>query len=139
MAYATREQLEDIWGADFVSDLLPADVDVDVALGRALAQASAEIDTHLSARYELPLATLPAAMVAPCANIAVYMLAIRHSALTSTIEDRYKQTTELLQRIADGKAGLGADEPQVTTDPDASSGGAYFSASERLFSRRLLP
>lgn len=139
MIYATQEQLEDVWGADFVSDLLPEDVDAQTAIAGALARASAEIDTHLSARYELPLNSLPGALITPCANIAVYMLAIRHTALTSTIEDRYKQTTELLQRIADGKAGLGADEPQVTTDPDASTGGAFFSAADRLFSRRTLP
>lgn len=139
MIYATRTEIEEIWGADFVSDLLPEDVNADTAFAGALAQASAEIDIHLSARYQLPLAVAPAGLVTPCVNIAVYDLAIRHTALTSTIEDRYKQAVELLERIADGKAGLGADEPRVTADPEASSGGAFFSANERLFSRRTLP
>lgn len=139
MIYATQAQLEDVWGADFVSDLLPEDVDAATAIAGALARASAEIDTHLSARYELPLASAPDAMVTPCANIAVYMLAIRHTALTTTIEDRYKQTVDLLERIADGKAGLGSHEPRVSTDPDTSAGGAFFSADARLFSRSRLP
>lgn len=139
MIYATQAQLEDVWGADFVSDLLPEDVDAATAVSGALARASGEIDTHLSARYALPLDTLPTAMVTPCANIAVYLLAIRHTALTSTIEDRYKETVELLKRIADGKAGLGADEPRVSTDPEASTGGAYFSSDARLFGRGRLP
>lgn len=139
VAYATRANIEAIWGEQFVVDLLPLDVDPDQAFGNALAQASAEIDTHLSARYSTPLPGQPAALVMPAVNIAVYYLAIRHTSLTTTIEDRYKQAVKLLERIADGKAGLGADEPSVSPDPDASSGGAAFSANERVFSRSKLP
>lgn len=139
MAYATRQNIEDIWGEQFALDLLREDVDADIAFGRALDQASGEIDTHLSARYATPIAGQPAALVTPAVNIAVYYLAISHSVLTPTIEERYKQTVKLLERIADGKAGLGADEPKVSSDGDASSGGAYFTANDRRFSRRTLP
>lgn len=139
MIYATRQQLEEVWGPDFVSDLLPEDVDVQAAVDGALERASAEIDSHLSARYPLPLASAPAALVTPCASIAVYMLAIRHTALTTTIEERYKQAIELMKRIADGKAGLGEAEPRVSADTDASTGGAFFSSGPRLFSRERLP
>jgi phage gp36-like protein len=145
MRYATREQLEKVWGAAFVAGLLPADIIADEAddgeapegaiaeaIDGALDLASDEIDLHLSARYTLPLAAPPAVLVTPCANIAVYILANRHTALTETIEDRYEQATKLLERIADGKAGLGADEPSVA-GPDASAGGAAFSADERQF------
>ena len=78
---------------------------------------------------------MPAVLVQPAVNIAVYILANRHTALTQTIEDRYSQATDLLKRIADGKAGLGADEPRVSADSGASTGGAAFSADERLFKR----
>lgn len=139
MIYATRQQLEEVWGPDFLSDLLPDDVDAGTAIDGALARASAEIDSYLSARYVLPLSMQPSVLITPCANVAVYMLANRHTALTATIEDRYKQTLELMKRIADGKAGLGEAEPRVSTDPDASTGGAFFAAGERLFSRERLP
>ncbi|MCO5082649.1 MAG: DUF1320 domain-containing protein [Rhizobiaceae bacterium] len=139
MAYATRQNIEDIWGEQFSLDLLRPDTDADIAFARALDQASGEIDTHLSARYRTPIDGQPAALVTPCVNIAVYTLAISHASLTPTIEERYKQTIALLQRIADGKAGLGADEPSVSTDGDASAGGAYFTANDRKFSRRTLP
>ena len=139
MIYASREQLEEVWGADFIGGLLPEDVDTAEAVGGALARASGEIDLYLSARYPLPLAAAPAALITPCANIAVYMLAIRHTALTTTIEERYKQTVDLLKRIADGKAGLGEDEPRVSTDPGTSAGGAFFTSSPRVFSRDRLP
>lgn len=140
MSYATRQLIEEVWGEQFVLDLLPADVDADEAIATALERASGEIDTHLSARYQTPIAGQPAALVTPAVSIAVYNLAIRHSSLTTTIEDRYKQAVDLLKRIADGKAGLGADEPRVVSDdPNASGGGAAFSANGRIFSRRTLP
>lgn len=139
MIYATLEQMEEDWGAGFLGDLLPEDVAYADAFQTALSKASAEIDLHLSARYTLPLQTAPAGLVTPCIAIATYRVAVRHTALTTTIEDRYKQAVELLERIADGKAGLGAEEPRVTSDPDASSGGAFFTANGRLFSRGSLP
>ena len=139
MSYATRADMEDIWGEQFVVDLLPEDVDGDIAIGRALERAGGEIDTHLSARYATPIPGKPSALVTPCVNIAVYGLAIRHTTLTETIEDRYKQAVALLQRIAEGKAGLGTDEPTVSSDPDVAGSGAAFSANKRVFSRGTLP
>lgn len=139
MPYATQAQLEQVWGEGFVADLLPDDVEPAEAIASALQSASDEIDVYLSVRYPLPLDGTPAALVTPSANIAVYILANRHTALTETIEERYKQTVKMLERIADGKAGLGQDEPKVSTGDVASAGGAAFSANERIFSRRTLP
>ena len=141
MAYASRQDMEDLWGVDFVSQLLAADVDGDVAIARALERASADIDLHLSARYTTPIAGNPLGLVTPAVNIAVYNLAIKHAVLTKTIEDRFKAAIAMLERIADGKAGLGENEPSVSSDGDgdSSSGGAYFEANERRFSRRTLP
>jgi len=135
MAYATRTDIEDLWGADFLGDLLPDDVVLEDAVAGALDRASAEIDAHLSARYPLPLDAAPQVLVTPAVNIAVYMLANRHAALTTTIEDRYEQAIDLLKRIAEGKAGLGDAEPRVSAEAGTSTGGATFSANERLFGR----
>lgn len=140
MSYATRADIEEIWGETFVADILPEDVDADASVLSALSLASNEIDVYLSARYSLPLATRPAVLVSPAVDIAIYKLANRHSSLTNTIEDRYKFAIALLERIADGKAGLGADEPSVSGEASgASSGGAYFQANPRLFTRRSIP
>ena len=139
MAYATRAMIEEIWGAEFVGDLLNPDVDASEAIDSALARASGEVDVHLSSRYTTPLPGLPEALKMPTVNIAVYNLAIRHAMLTTTIEDRYKQAVDLLKRIADGKAGLGADEPKVSQDPSVSPDGASFSANKRIMGRDRLP
>ena len=135
MPYATKADIENIWGADFLGDILPEDVDAAAAVADALAYASSEIDAHLSARYQLPLAGSPAALVMPAVNIAVYTLANRHAALTKTIEDRYEDATDLLKRMADGKAGLGPDEPRVDTGGDGAGQGAAFFAQPRLYGR----
>lgn len=136
MDYVTRAKIEEIWGAEYVSDILPEDVDADLAIATAIGNASDQIDIHLSARYSLPLSSAPSVLAQPCADITLYILANRHTALTQTIEDRYKAAVELLQRIAEGKAGLGAGEPRVDdADPDTSTDGASFSADPRLFGR----
>ena len=136
MTYATKADIESLWGADFLGDLLPEDVDGDAAVETALQFAASEIDAHLSARYELPLAMPPAILVAPASNIAVYVLANRHSSLTTTIEERYEQSVELLKRIAEGKAGLGAAEPAISVDGASSDSGAAFFADPRDWRRR---
>lgn len=139
MIYATRADLEELWGVEFVGDILPEDVDADASIASALDVASRDVDAYLSVRYPLPLPSAPAVLKSPTVDIAVYKLANRHSALTQTIEDRYEFAIKLLERIADGKAGLGVDEPRVSNDPGTSSGGAAFSANTRLFSRRTIP
>ncbi len=138
MIYATKADIEEIWGAGFLADILPEDVDAEAAVAAALKRASEVIDLHLSARYELPLATLPPGLVGPAADIAVYLLANRHAVLTTTMEDRHKDAVDLLGRIGTGRAGLGVAEPRVSTDGDADAAagsGAAFSANPRRFTR----
>ncbi|WP_273792382.1 gp436 family protein [Brucella anthropi] len=139
MNYATKDDIEDLWGDGFVQSILPEDVDVDEAIASALDFASRDVDGYLSARYPLPLPTCPVVLKSPTVDIAVYKLANRHVALTNTIEDRYKYAIRFLERLADGKAGLGVDEPRVSSDPTTSSGGAAFSADSRLFTRDSIP
>ncbi|WP_317993216.1 gp436 family protein [Bartonella gliris] len=140
MAYASKRLIEELWGDDFLDDLCGMDESSDPvfseqAIARALEQASGEIDVHLSHRYCVPIAGQPAALGMICVNIAVYNLAIRHTALTTTIEDRYKQAVELLKRIAEGKAGLGIDEPKIMSEDGPVKDGAFFHAKPRLMGR----
>ncbi|KAA6405749.1 DUF1320 domain-containing protein [Candidatus Tokpelaia sp.] len=137
MAYAAKETMEKIWGKQFIADLLADDVEAAESVADALEQASGEMDLHLSARFKCPIEGAPLALQMLCANIAVYILANRHTALTTTIEDRYKQAVKMLERIAEGKAGLGADTPGIDIGGEISSSGAAFSAGPRLMGRWL--
>lgn len=138
MTYATRADIEELFGTEYITDLFDDGVDENQALASALSRASAEINTHLSARYDTPISGQPEALKTPCINIAIYNLAVRHTHLTEAIRERYKDSVDLLKRIADGKAGLGEDEPKVSSDSNTSDGGASFSANTRLFSRGSL-
>ncbi|WP_208436003.1 gp436 family protein [Bartonella phoceensis] len=140
MAYANKILIEELWGQDFLDDLcgMAENSDrgvLDQAIARALEQASGEIDVHLSHRYPVPIAGQPMALGMICVNIAVYNLAIRHTALTTTIEDRYKQAVDLLKRIAEGKAGLGVDEPKIMSEDGPICDGAFFTAKPRVMGR----
>ncbi len=56
MAYATRADIEAIYGPAHLETLVPADVDLDAAVTRAIAAAQGMIDPYLRKRYNLPLA-----------------------------------------------------------------------------------
>lgn len=138
MTYATRADIIAIYGDDFLTNLTPPDLpDADAAVDQALADAGAEIDGYLSARYALPLGRSPLGLRRPCIDIAAYVLANSHTRLTTTIEDRYKHATDYLTKIAKGVIGLGLAEPVVDAGGGAASGtsGAAFSARPRRFGR----
>ncbi|MBI1495398.1 gp436 family protein [Halocynthiibacter styelae] len=140
MQYATRSDIVNIYGAEYLEDLTPVDVaDPQAAVDQALDDASAEIDGYLSARYDLPLPRQPRLLRRPCVDIAAYILANAHTRLTDTMEKRYDQAISFLTKIAAGKAGLGADEPDadLPATGSVSSGeeGLSFSARPRRFGR----
>lgn len=138
MTYATRSTIAEIYGPEFLADLTRDDVpDASAAVDRALAQASAEIDGWISARYKLPLGTQPKVLERPCVDIAAYILANSHASLTVTIEDRYKFAVDFAKAIGAGRAGLGEAEPSAAVDgATGTSSGADFSANPRRFGRR---
>lgn len=136
MAYATKADIDQMYGPELLTSMLADDIDQAAAVASALAKASTEIDTYLSARYSLPLKAEQPALEMPAINIAVYNLANRHTFLTDTIRQRYEDAIALLKRIGDGKAGLGAGEPSVSTgDGGTAEDGAAFFAPERIFTR----
>lgn len=139
MTYATRESMEAIYSADFIARLVDLDNDGtdEAQITEALAAATSEIDSHLGQRYSVPLAVVPAFIARYCADIAVYTLANTATRLTEDIENRYKNATRHLERIADGKAGLGEaeDANSAQADPDTGSSNIMIDADGRRFTR----
>lgn len=137
--YASKLDILEIYGEEFLKDILPEDVsndsDANIAIEKSIVNASAEIDGYLSARYELPLSSSPAVLKRPCIDITAYVLANRQSRLTDTIETRYEQAIDFLKMIAKGQAGLGKDEPRISTGTGSSVSGSAFSAQKRNFGR----
>lgn len=133
MAYATQADIVDRYGE---ADLLviadrngDAVVDADV-VARALADAAAEIDTYVSAKYALPLPSVPDVLVRINVDIAVYRLSTDAAQATEERRQRYEDCLAQLKDISKGIASLGISQP-----PPSSNGGAVLIGNARIFKR----
>lgn len=140
MIYATRQDILDREGADalYAAADRNRDGQVDVvAVDLKLADASAEIDTFLSLRYPLPLATVPPALTRLCIDITLYRLSLSADVLTKELRQRYEDAISLLNKMSRGDVGLGIP---VASEP-AHAGGEVkgdeilITAEPRLFTR----
>ena len=137
MPYATQADLIDRFGETELAqrtnrvDGLTIDV---VVLGRALADADAEIDSYLATRYALPLATVPAVLVRLGADLARYRL--YDDGVPETVRLRYQDAVSLLKRMASGEVRVAGS----TVLPVATGGGQAVAVMtpERVFSAALL-
>lgn len=122
MAYATRADMEARFGLDeLVARTNRAGgttVDADV-LGRALADADAEIDGYLASRYNLPLPTVPPVLARIACDIARYRL--WEDIASDDVRRRYEDARRLLEAISKGVVSLGlpanlpeAQKPQLS-------------------------
>lgn len=144
MAYATQADIVTLYGDDA---LVVADRDGDglpdaAAVARALDHASAEIDTHLAARYPLPLASVPMMLTSWAVDIAVYRLALSADVLSDEHRRRYEDALAGLKRVAEGKAALvfpaDPDAETPETPVDTSPHPIVVGGPERLFTRQTL-
>ena len=134
MSYATPAQVTERHGADAVLLLTDRDGDgvADTgAIERALADASAEIDTYLAAKYQLPLSETPSVLTRLAADIAVYRLAVSADRRIEEHRVRYDDAVKLLVRIAKGEASLGLASP-------AAPSRSWTQSRPRRFSRETM-
>lgn len=140
MIYAAQADIEALYGSDalFVADR-DGDGTVDApAVARALASASAEIDSYLAVRYELPLPGTHDILVQICVDIALYRLANAGDVMTSEHRQRFEDALASLERISKGRMAL--QLPVDAGDPDAPAGPRPIVSAgpPRLFSRTSL-
>ncbi|MCA0175231.1 MAG: DUF1320 domain-containing protein [Proteobacteria bacterium] len=119
--YATQADLVERFGATELAQL--SNPGGGGALGaveidRALADASAEIDSYLAGRYALPLATVPPVLARLAADIARYRL--YDQAAPELVKERYAAAVKLLVALAGGTAQLGL--AATDTQPTAAAG-----------------
>ena len=139
MPYATTEQATERYGADLVLLLTDRDGDGAADTGlfdRAFADADAEIDTYLAAKYQLPLSETPAVLTRLAIDIAVYRLASEADRLTDERRQRYDDAVKLLARIAKGEASLGLASPGAPSRAFSSASSA--TSRPRRFSRQTM-
>jgi phage gp36-like protein len=111
MAYATAAELATRYGADRLVHLTDRDGDGigdDPMINQAIADAEAEIDGYLAARYQLPLPTVPAILARIACDIAIYrLLSLRAMGDIDDARRRYEDARRLLEAIAKGMVSLG--------------------------------
>lgn len=121
MPYATQQDLVDRFGYEQLAQLSDRDagtvVDATV-VGRALADADAEIDGYLAALYALPLASTPPLVLRLACDIARYRLF--GDRVTDQVRQLYTDAVRDLKSIAsgaikvDGAAALPVSDAAVT-------------------------
>jgi len=133
MSYASQQGIVDRYGEEALLLLADRDgdglVDPDV-IGQALADSEAEIDAYLAARYQLPLAVVPAVLTRLAVDIVVYRLAADAGPATEERRQRYEDAVDLLRRISRGEASLGLSEA-----PASTGGGVHMTSAPRRFGR----
>lgn len=106
-----------------------------LALG--LSDSSSQMDGYLSARYALPLSSIPQNLVRLCCDLTRYRLASMSGAgITDEIVERYKLSLKELEQLAKGAISLGLPEATANAEDSEFSGAVFFSNNQnRVFSR----
>lgn len=137
MPYATPDDMIRHLGEADVIALTDREMSgqIDAAvLNDALEMASAEIDTYLASRYELPLTAIPKYLASVCCDVARYRLSGNSGTLQTTIAvERYRDAIAFLKLAADGKITLGATAQGM---PIQAHNTIEFVAGTRVFSSR---
>ncbi|HMS05352.1 MAG TPA: DUF1320 domain-containing protein [Burkholderiaceae bacterium] len=140
MSYATQADMVDRFGeAELVqrTNRLTGGTAIDtVVLGRALADADAEVNGYLAVRYAMPLAATPPVITRVACDLARYYL--HDDKVPDTVRQRYEDAVALLKRLAAGDVTLG---PDAAAPPPAAAPGSVAEAVQapaRLFGASLL-
>jgi len=132
MSYCTQQDMIERFGEEEIiqlTDVANIGVIDRVVLDNAIADATAEIDSYLTA-YTLPLATIPAKFTRLACDIARYFL--YDDVATDEVEKRFDIATEYLKLIATGKIVLG---PDVTGQSPTSENTPLIESEPALFAR----
>ncbi len=136
MPYATLQDLVDRFGYEQLAQLSDRDSGVTVdegVVGRALADADAEIDGYLTALYALPLASVPALLVRMACDIARYRLF--GDRVTEQVRQLYTDAVRDLKAIASGAIKIDGAAPLA---PSAASTTIKVSAPSPMFGSETL-
>jgi len=132
--YCTKQGMIDRFGQEELVQLTdrsnpPADIIDDTVLNRALDDADSVINGYLSARYTLPLATVPTSLSRYAADIARFFL--YDDSATERVEKAYDKAISFLKDVSRGIASVGADQagekPVDSNQAQMVSGGRIFS------------
>ncbi|MGD9575176.1 phage protein Gp36 family protein [Desulfovibrio sp.] len=139
--YATVADMQARYGAQLVALAgTTADKQVDLAaVERALTAACAEIDVVLSVRYAVPISITPVPPVLRriAEDLAASALPRNGASEASMYERRAREARDLLDKLAAGKAALGAGASPAQPSGQSTKGGIAYHAPSSDFRRKL--
>jgi phage gp36-like protein len=123
MPYCTATAFKERFGTEEHDQLLASGTDRTYAA--AAADADAVVDGYIGTRYKLPLATIPAFVVAIAADLTRYEL--YEEAPTKEVIERRKMALDMLRDIKDGNLILpGADTSEAPATISVSAAPIVF-------------
>ena len=139
--YATVADMQARYGAQLVALAgTTADKQVDLAaVERALTAACAEMDLVLSVRYAVPIGITPVPPVLRriAEDLAASALPRNGASEASMYERRAREARDLLDKLAAGKAELGAGASPAQPSGQSTRGGIAYHAPSSDFRRKL--
>lgn len=144
MLYASVQDITNRYALDFLHTIVDESDEKSLnttAIQKALLDASGLIDSYLSIRYTIPLVTYPDLLKRLCVDIALYWLSPDAGTATEEKRQRYEDALAWLERIAQGKTGLGIVDsrtPNKKLKGRSVSDGVLIQSNTRLFSRNTL-
>lgn len=131
--YVTRDEIISKMGHAHLTRVADADsdgtADVD-PVSQAITDISSLIDSFLSARYDLPLTTVPAVLGMYATDGVLYRLAETTGVPTKEQRQRYEDMLAWLKMVAKGTADLGLDTP-----PESAGSKVRTSTATRQWTR----
>ena len=139
--YATVADMQARYGAQLVALAgTTADKQVDLAaVERALTAACAEIDVVLSVRYAVPIGItpVPPVLCRIAEDLAASALPRNGASEASMYERRAREARDLLDKLAAGKAALGAGASPAQPSGQSTRGGIAYHTPSSDFRRKL--
>jgi phage gp36-like protein len=137
MGYATKEDIDELYGTDLLVRVADYDRDGtpdDEVVAKGLQAADEVCDAYLSAQYTIPVTPTPGVVRTCAIDIAVYKMALGRTGRTDEMRLRYEDALALLEKISTGKVGLGlppettdnGDGTSTTTNPNVKRSGGSF-------------
>lgn len=143
--YATREDIEALYGADELRGVLdlardePLTGEHTARIDKALTECASQIDAYLGTRFVLPLSVVPDVLSSFAIDMAMYRLALRNGRPRDELRTRYDDAIKFLRSVAEGKASLPGVGTDGSPDSDASFGSnadVQFVSRDRTFNRK---
>lgn len=141
--YCASQDLIDRFGSDELIQLtaeagefgvFPNEIN-QTQVDRAIADATATIDSYLAARYPLPLTQIPPVLERYASDMTRYFLHDRSP--LEEVTNRYKDAIRYLEKVAKGEISLGIDSqgkrPETMDGAEMQSGGSVFSRDDNSF------